>query len=178
MNELIKEHLDSRCFNAGIYSAVWLDKSCLTVGLWNLSGKLVGYQKYDYLNGKERKKNPKDMRYFTYTTSEGSSGSLAVFGTELLDSNKKYLFIAEGIFDVSPLHNRSVNALAVLSNDPKHLKNWLSSSGYHIVALCEGDAAGKRLGKYADTVINLPEGCDPADMPSEWFDELADMYGG
>lgn len=176
MKDELEQHLKSRKFNKNLYSAVWCEKECITLGLWNLSGNLVGFQQYRYNQLKDRQKNPRDMRYFTYTGSEGCSKKLSAFGVELLNRKDSTLFIAEGIFDVVTLHNKGRNALAVLSNDPKHLRNWLNSLNYHIVALCEGDSAGKRLGKYADTVVFLPDGKDPADMPDEWFDDLIYKY--
>lgn len=176
MDTKLDEHLKSRRFDKSIYSAVWCDVDCMTVGLWNLTGSLVGYQQYKYKNPKDRQKNPRDMKYFTFAGSEGCSSRLSAFGVDLLNKNDPVLFLVEGIFDATPLHNKGRNALAVLGNDQKNLRNWIDSMNYYVVALCDSDPAGLRLGNYAHTVVRLPEGRDPADMSDEWFDELINKY--
>lgn len=171
---MVLEHLRSRNLVPELYSGVWINEkeNTATFGLWNLSGQLVGFQQYKHLASKGRCKNPSDMRYFNIAGKVGNHSKLLVFGTELLNRNQKVLFLAEGIFDVAPLHNRNINALATMTNNPVHLK----SLGYYIVALCEGDNAGKKLANIADKAVYLPEGKDPADMTTEWFDNLVSKY--
>lgn len=175
---MLKEHLESRRMTTKLYSGLWLneEESTVTFGLWNLSGSLIGFQQYKYLASKERCKNPSNMKYFTIAGKTGKHSKLLSFGVELLDSSQKVLFLAEGIFDVVPLHNRKVNALATLTNNPKHLASWLRTLGYYLVALCEGDKAGRKLASVADEVVYLSENKDPADMNDAWFDALVDRY--
>lgn len=175
---MLLNHLKDRRLDTSIYSGVWLDEEneVATFGIWNLSGQLVGFQQYRHLADKGRKPKPSDMRYFNIAGKEGVGSKLLAFGVELLDIKQKTLFIVEGIFDVAPLHNRGVNALAVMTNNPTHLKSWLHSLGYHIVALCEGDKAGRQLATVADEAIYLPTGKDPADMSDEWFDNIVKIY--
>ena len=175
---MLLEHLKQRSLTPSLYSGLWLDEeeSVTTFGLWNLSGSLVGFQQYKHLASKERCENPRDMRYFTIAGKTDKYSKLLAFGVDLLDSNQKVLFLAEGDFDVVPLHNRNVNALATLNNNPKHLASWLRTLGYYLVALCEGDEAGQKLANVADEAVYLPEGKDPAEMSAEWFDELVQKY--
>lgn len=48
-----------------------------------------------------------------------------------------------------------------------HLKSWINSLGYHTIALCEGDKAGKMLAKIADEAIYLPDKKDVGDLSYE-----------
>lgn len=182
----MQEHLTKRRLDPGKYKGLQLNKDSAVFLLWKLSGQLVGYQQYSPNAPKPNPNNrdarhPSEKKYYTFLGKQGGevkkpTALLAAFGVELLDKSKKVVFLAEGVFDVSPLHNRGVNALATLCNDPKHLKGWLLSQGYTLVALAEGDKAGKRLAKFAHYVEWLPEGKDPGDMPDEWFDKLVEKY--
>lgn len=174
----LSHHIKSRRLDVNKYSAVWLSQRTMTftVGLWNLSGQLVGFQQYKPNAGKERPDNPRDARYYTYATRPHKEAELLAFGVELLDPSKPVLFIVEGMFDAVHLHNMGQNCIATLSNNPKHLRSWLGSLGYYIVALCEGDAAGKRLASSADEAVYLPDGKDPADMSIEWYIDLITKY--
>lgn len=179
MGNPIREFLKSRKTNPDLYPGLSLTKSQATFLLWNLSGELCGFQQYTPDAPKNTKiNNASDQKYWTLLGKEGlneprkPTAKQSVFGLELLNPKNPILFIAEGIFDVTPLHILGANALAVLSNDPKHLKEWLRTMPYTVVALCEGGAAGRKLAKYGDYAVYLPEGQDPGDMPMEWFQDL------
>ena len=143
---------------SGVYH--WGDKYHFP--LWNLSGEMVGYQVYTPTATKVRKKNPRDMRYFTYLPKY----AMTAWGLELLNPHQKYLLVVEGIFDAIKLHNLGVNCLAVLGSDSIHLKSWLHTLNHVIVPVCEGDKAGRRLAKLAttDLIEQLPEGVDVGNM--------------
>ncbi len=136
--------------------------------LYTLTGQLVGFQRYNPNGCKKSQENPK---YFTLVKNKNTA-----YGVHLLDTRKRVCFLVEGVFDAMPLHNLKANALAVLSNNPTNLKSWLNSLGYYLVALCEGDKAGRKLAALADTAVFLPDGRDPGDMPNEWFEELVEKY--
>jgi hypothetical protein len=175
---MLMEHLKSRRLSHKLYSGMWLDEeeNVATFGMWNLSGQLVGFQQYRPLADKGHRPKPSDMRYFNIAGKVDKCSKLLAFGVELLDQKQRVLFLAEGVFDVVPLHNRNVNALATMANNPKHLASWLRTLGYYLVALCEGDSAGQKLANVADESVYLPEGKDPAEMSEEWFDELVKKY--
>jgi len=145
-----------------------------TFPLWNLMGQMVGYQQYRPDADKERKLNPKDMRYYTYLPSNTNTA----WGLETLNPRKVNLLVVEGIFDAVKLHNAGCNALAVLANNPRPLKSWLHTLGYNIVPVCEGDKAGRMLASLAtgDIVEYLPEGVDVGDMTAEQVTERFGKY--
>ncbi|MAD75611.1 MAG: hypothetical protein CML20_12630 [Rheinheimera sp.] len=174
----LTEHLSNRNFDQSLYSGVLVDETSGTVTfpLWNLSGQMVGYQQYKPGAPKNQGLKPSEQKYFTYTGKVNDKAKLAAFGVERLNKSDKLCFVAEGVFDVAPLHLLGVNALGLLTSNPKHLKSWLHSLGYTLVALCEGDKAGKQLSKYAHHSEFLEEGCDPGDMPLEWFKSLVLKY--
>lgn len=169
-------YLQLRRLNPYKYQGMAVDHftQTITFPLWNLNGEMVGFQAHKPLEHGFQRGKPSEARYHTIIPTKAKRQT--AFGVDLLDSRQKVLFIAEGIFDVAPLHTRNVNALAVLSNDPKHLRSWLHSLGYIVVALAEGDRAGKKMAKLAHKAEYLPEGKDPADMPDSWFDELVEKY--
>jgi len=171
---VIVEHLKQRRLTPGLYSGVWLNEheDICTFGLWNLSGQLVGFQQYRPLALKKINGRPSEAKYFTLLSKVDGKAKLGVFGLDTLDPLNRIVFLVEGIFDAAPLHQKGANALATLTNNPKHLASWLKSLGYWTVALCEGDNAGKKLATVADEAIFLPEGLDPGDMPDSWFDQL------
>ncbi len=175
---MLLKHLAVRKIDLNKYSGVWLNKkdNTVTFGLWNLSGALVGFQQYKPLADKKYASNPSNMKYFTIAGKIDSYSKLLAFGVELLDVKQPVVFVVEGIFDAVPLHNKNINAIATLSNNPKHLKSWVRSLGYKVVALCEGDEAGQKLANIADESVYLPEGKDPADMSDTWFNNLINTY--
>lgn len=145
------------------YSGIVEKEGVFTFPLWNLSGQMVGYQQYRPDADKGRKDNPKDMRYYTYLTHKKTN---TAWGLEVLNPKNPYLLVVEGVFDAVKLHNADINAVAVLANDPLPLKSWLWSLGYFIVPVCDGDKAGRKLAKMANTLMveYLPEGKDVGDL--------------
>lgn len=155
------------------------EENSVTFMLWNLSGEMVGYQQYR----PERPKvdltlDPRELRYFTYLKAEEGLKVLTGFGVELLDTSKTHLFVVEGVFDACRLHNLGLNALALFACDPKHTKSWLSSLGYTVVPVCEGDEAGQKLSKLrsSEEVVYLPEGKDLGDLTDSEVLEHFEKY--
>lgn len=169
----VLNHLKHRHVNVELYNGLTVSEetNSATFLLWNLSGQLVGYQQYRPEQPKmDHKLDPRELRYFTYATKgELKSQMHAVFGLELLDPNKKLLFVVEGVFDAVRLHNLGLNAVAVLGCNPKQMKTWLWSLNYTVVPVCEGDKAGQKLKSLANTslVEYLDEGLDLGDMTEE-----------
>ena len=75
----------------------------------------------------------------------------------------------EGIFKACRFHNFGLNALAVLGNNPKHLKSWLWSLGYNLIAVCDGDKAGRKLAKFGMFSLYLPDGIYVDEMNNDDF---------
>lgn len=175
-------HLKSRSVDLSLYPDVHVceAENVVTYPLWNLSGQMVGYQQYRPDAPKNDKSlRPSQLRYYTWLSKpDGKSAALTGWGLPLLNSKKKYLLLVEGVYDAVKLHNLGVNALALLACDPKPLKSWLWSLGYHVVPVCEGDKAGKKLAKLSNCglVEYLPDGVDLGDMSQEDVNRLYAKY--
>lgn len=160
--ETLREHLKNRHLHTKLYAMVVDEESrIVTFFLFNLSNKVVGYHQYRPDADKTRNNDPKLSRYYTYVTK----GELPVFGLETLTGNpNETVYLTEGVFDVCRLHNYGLPALAVLSNHPKHLRNFLNLLPNPKVAVCDGDAAGRKLANLVKSAIFLPEGKDLGDL--------------
>jgi hypothetical protein len=160
-------HLRSRWFDPSRYSGVWIEpERSLTVAIWNFSGQMVGYQKYEPAAPRLHK-NQVNTRYHSWF----GENKIGVWGLETVQPGGK-LFITEGIFDCCRLHWHGLQAVAVIANDPKHLRNWLSLLPHRVIAVCDGDAAGRKLAKYADQVVHMPAGQDVGSVSQNCFEEM------
>ena len=165
MKDLL-EHLKSRHLNLDLYSH-FLSDDCVTFPLWNLSGQMLGYQQYNPNSPKnDDSLEPNEKKYFTYLKKNFKVTENSAFGLDLLDTNKKELFVCEGVFDACRLHNLGLNAVALLSCLPKYLKSWLWSLGYTVIPVCEGDDAGRKMTYFATSnkVVYLEKGKDLGDL--------------
>ena len=172
MTTMMTEHLQSRYFNPALYSGAIVDVDRLTVLIWNLVGQLVGYQVYRPDCSKNHLFNPRDQRYFTFVSRfGGTTPALAVWGLETLLPYSP-VFICEGIFDACRLHWFGIPAIAALTSDPKHLRSWLACLPNRKIAVCDGDVAGRKLAKYGDASIMLPDGADIGSLTSSEFEHL------
>ena len=156
----IENHLRARGLDPG-RTQVILDKQTnqATFILYNLSGQLVVYQKYNPNGDKKAFNDSKLGRYFTYVTKESEKSSkMAVWGTETITKDVREFFVTEGIFDAIKLHNAGKAAIAVLSNNPKVLKSWFKATGKKTIAIIDNDEAGRKLGNLTDERYTPPEG--------------------
>jgi hypothetical protein len=96
----ILEHLQLRHMNLAIHTA-WLDEveDVATFPLWNLSGKMIGYQSYRPSGIKKVFNHPKEGRYYTYRKNL----DIGVWGLESWKFSNT-LFVTEGIFDACRCH--------------------------------------------------------------------------
>ncbi len=174
MSTEMLEHLNSRYFDPTLYPGVSHTEDEVTFPLWNLSGQMVGYQVYNPKLPKNHKGNPREQKYFTWITRPASSNNpyLAVWGLESVKNNGKVIYLTEGIFDACRFHWHGLQALAVLSNNPKHLENFFFAISRRTIAVVQGDEAGKQLAKYAPTALFLPEGKDAGDLTEDEFREM------
>jgi hypothetical protein len=161
----MREHLLSRWFDPDRYSGVWIEEGVsATFAMWNFSGQMVGYQKYE--PGAPRlHNNGEHTRYHTWF----GENKVGVWGLESVDWRGGDLFLVEGVFDSCRLSWHGLQSIAVLSNDPKHLRNWISVLPHKLIAVCDGDSAGKKLAKYGNEVIYLPEKEDVGLLSDEQF---------
>lgn len=141
-----------------------LGDECCYFMLYNLSGQIVGTQRYSPIGIKncnnatrlywiEHDKN--QLKYLPFILPS----QLAVWGLHTYDVHKP-LYIVEGVFDAAILHNLGLSAIAVLGNDPKDLKSWLRTLHNYKIVIPDNDStlhAGDKLHKYGDEVIFLPQ---------------------
>lgn len=164
---LIK-HLLTRNYDPTLYVNQVLDhdESVLTVYLPNLAGQFVGFQQYRPLVDSKRLNDPRDARYFTYS----QRGVNACWGLETLDSDKKDLYIVEGIFKASALHILGYNALALLTSNPKPMKSWLHTLNHNLIGIGDNDKAGKGMVRIAGKGFQSEK-----DLDEYTLDELEDI---
>lgn len=170
----ILEHLKERHVDLELHRPM-IDEveRTATFYLYNLSNQIVGYQQYRPESDKTRNNHPKLARYFTYRKQP----TLAVWGLESLYLTPHVVFLTEGIFDAARLTERGYSALAALTNNPtKDLRNWLSMLNRKVVAVCDNDAAGRRLAKFGDVAV-FTEDKDLGEADDEFVTKLLMEYG-
>ena len=153
----VLSHLHFRhCFPERYNFVSWDDvEGTACFPLWNLSGKMVGYQQYRPDGDKKAYNHPKLGRYYTYCKD-----NIGVWALETLDTRSDVIFVVEGIFDAVKLHLLNLPAVAVLANDPKHIRPWLNSLGRATVAVCDNDAAGRKLAKSCQYALYVKDDKD------------------
>lgn len=139
----------------------------VTFPFTNILGHWTGYQKYNIGADKIRCNDPRESRYFTRCPK----GNEVFFGYHSLGYSKE-IYITEGVFDAISLHGIGKSALALASNDPKHIRNTLSFIRRPLIAMCDGDEAGLNLKKFTDHYVQCPEGKDANDLSKEELLEL------
>ena len=160
-----EKHLNKRAGVFPYHQHTWADyeEELLTFPLWTTTGKLVGYQQYNW-NADKLRNNDHKGKYWTYRRKD----TLTAWGLDCLDLfSTETLYIVEGVWDAISVINTGRRCLAVLANNPQQLKPWLSCLPCKVVALCDGDKAGKMLGRCADEMVVLPEDTDPNEMSME-----------
>lgn len=166
-------HLHSRHLNPALYRvSVDEAEAVATFLLFNLSGQVVGYQQYRPGAPKTMSNDPRNGRYFTYVTKN----MLGVWGLETYNFRNDYLFVTEGVFDACRLHNLGLPAVAVLSNNPKGLANFLFTVPRRVVVVADNDPAGKMLMEYGDEVLVCDAGKDLGDMTDGEVQSLLTRY--
>ena len=170
----VLQHLHSRYFDTKLHTH-WVDEDegVATFPLWNLSGQLVGYQQYRPSAGKQKDNHPKMSRYFTYRKNK-------VVGVWGLESWKlsNVLFVTEGTFDACRLTSLGYSAIATLSNDVDDSTSrwlWMVRKFRRIVAVCDNDAAGRRLAKYGH-LSHVVESGDLGDATDVYVSNLIKEY--
>jgi hypothetical protein len=147
-------HLKSRYLDSRLHT-VWVDNelNAATFPLWDLSGRMTGYQTYRPLKDKVQNNHPTEGRYYTYRVANTAS----VWGLESW-SLTNTLFVTEGIFDAARLTYNGASAVALLSNDPStSTLQWLRTVKQfrRVVAVCDDDAPGRKLRKAGNQWVTL-----------------------
>ncbi len=150
--------------------------------LYNLSGQLVGYQKYNpkYPKKGQNKENTMMIKYYNYISDEGKGKKVAAWGLESLNINDKYIFITEGIFDAARIHQAGYPGIAILCNDPSpSLISWINTLPQTKIVIYDNDKAGReliKLGDFCFTVSSKKDLNDLSESESKKF--LDDIISG
>jgi DNA primase len=127
-----------------------------TFWLYNLSGELVGYQRYNPNADKQKKNDPKG-RYYNYIVPEGQKKKIAMWGMESLSLNSRILFVTEGIFDANRVHLAGFPCVAILTNNNPSFKAWFKATGRRVIAILDNDKAGEKVGGLVHESYVVPE---------------------
>lgn len=170
----VRAHVVSRGMDLDLHRC-WIDERerVATFPLLTVLGQMVGYHSYRPDAGKERKNHPREGRYYTYTNK-------CVRGVWGLESWRKSntLFITEGIFGAARFTRRGLAAIALISNDPKHLSRWLMivRQSRPVVAICDHGKAGQKLAKFAHIAHTMPAEFDADDAPEDYIAGLISTH--
>ena len=167
---LLDRHMDMRLHT------VWIaeDLGCAIFPLWNLSGQLLGYQRYRPDASKALNNDPREGRYFTRLVNSCTT----VWGLESW-SLSNTLFVTEGIFDAARLTARGYSAVATLSNNVSPtLASWLwvTRKTRPVVVVCDNDAAGRSLARYGSTSHTVTGYKDLGEATNSYVDSVIDQY--
>lgn len=170
----VLEHLKDRHLDVDLHRPMVDEvERVATFFLYNLTGQLVGFQQYRPEGDKKPNNNPLLGKYYTYRKQP----TLAVWGVESLFLSPNVVFVCEGLFDAARLTERGFSALAVLSNNPNSdLKNWLTCLNRQVVAVCDNDAAGRKLAKFGDCCVFTTDK-DLGDSDDDFVTNLLKTYG-
>lgn len=174
----IKDHLKERGVDEE-KTRVIIDGNDVYFFLYNLSGKLVGYQKYNPnypKTGQTKLSDPKLAKYYNWISDEDKSKYIAVWGLETVDlMNDRFLFITEGIFDCVRIHQAGYPGIAVLCNDPNEsTRGWLATLPQKKIVIYDNDEPGKKLIKAGDFHFSVPVGKDLNDLSPQAAEEFLD----
>ena len=139
--------------------------------LYNLSGKMVGYQNY-YWKGSKSQNNIESGKYFTHQ----DRNKLGFIGVEWWQcSHSGPLFVCEGAWEALALSSLG-NSIAVLTNNPKHIRQQLDVLPLKTVAVCQNDRAGLELGNLTDEMVVLPKRRDCDELSKLDLEKLLGYY--
>lgn len=171
----VLNHIRERSFDDSLHTA-WVDEDegVAVFPLWNLSGRMVGYQQYRPSANKKKCNDPKMSRYFTYRKGR----VVGVWGLESWNLSNT-LFVTEGVFDATRITSLGYSAIATLSNDiDDSTKNWFKciKTNRFVVAVCDNDSSGLRLAKcgHESHVVEIG---DLGSVPEEYVVNLLKGYG-
>ena len=112
----IREHLNERFLDLSLYDKdncviVDDDFNMASFMLYSPAGEFVGYQTYNPLGDKKKRKSETCGKYFTKTTK----GKLGLWGLEFVNSPFNIMFITEGCFKACRFHLYGYMAIATLT---------------------------------------------------------------
>ena len=111
--------------------------------LFDLTGRITGYQQYRPDSMQKKTNDPKDARYYTYVPKMTD----AMFGLETVKIDSDPVIIVEGVFKATKLHKLGYAAIAVLTCDPKRQRPFfrILRQTRRLFAVGDPDSAGQKL---------------------------------
>ena len=169
----IVEHLKTRGVDVnGSYGDVRISvpANTATFYLWNASGQLVGYQKYNPGGDKNCRNDPVSSKYYNRLSHQEDAVAVGVWGLQYFDLLEwDFLFLTEGLFDAAKVLNAGWPCVALLGATVSvSTSGWLSTLPHKKIALLDGDAAGGDMKDVATVYHRTPDPFkDLGDMPQE-----------
>ncbi len=139
-NEELLEHLKTRELRS--LEGVIIGDGRAHFLLYSLSGKLVGYQRYNPIGDKKSHSNKigEAAKYYTYM----AKGENSYWGAHSFNLNLPYIFIAEGIFNAVKAQNAGHPCFAMLSSCPsKSSVGFLNTLPQKKIIICDNDGGAK-----------------------------------
>ena len=170
----LRQHLKERKVNLSLHRPILdEDKNIATYLLYNLSGQIVGYQQYNP-NGSKKINNKPEGKYYTYI---GNKSSVVLYGLESLSISDGVIYVVEGIYDAMRMTYEGQSAIATLTNSPsKSVVNQLRLLNRPLVAVCDNDAAGRKLAKCGDYVEVVQGARDLSEASDDYVNYLISKY--
>ena len=126
---------------------IWydIDKCLATFPLYDVNGRLTGYQQYNPTTTEKKTNDPRSSRYFTYQPPVKNTGWPVCWGLEYIE-HRDTLFITEGVFEAMRLIGMGYDAVAILTSNPHPLMvTQLYGLGYTRIVWCgDNDDAGRK----------------------------------
>lgn len=140
---MLLQHLKQRHLNTNLHT-VWLDEDNIvaTFPLWDLQGRLVGYQSYRPNSTKE-KRNDFYGKYHTKISKQ--CDYLPIWGLESWNLSN-ILYVTEGLFDAARITSLGFSAIAIFTYNPADkVKNWLKfvKQIRPVISICDSNNPGK-----------------------------------
>lgn len=175
--EEMRSHLKDRCVDLNLHRPVITGEMAFFY-LYNLSGQIVGYQRYNpsfpsAYPGDGKQSNLRDRRYYNYV----SSGQLGLFGLESYNLDVPCVFVVEGLFDACRLTSRGACAIAMLTNNPStSMRNFIDSLGKLVVSVCDNDKAGAKMRKVGLVYETVEDAKDLGEASESFVTGLLEKY--
>ena len=168
----VLEHLKDRHLDVELHRPMIDEEDRVaTFYLYDLTGRAIGYHQYRPEGEKKLPNDFKNGKYFTWRKG------YAPWGVESLSLTPHVVFVTEGMFDAARITERGYSAIATLTNDPQRdFSNWLSMLNRKVVAVCDNDAAGRRLAKFGDVSV-FTEDKDLGEADDAFVTKLLETYG-
>lgn len=141
----VESHLLSRGFDTSKHMWDYDEQSgTVSIRLYSADGKLIGIHEYrPHLTFKGHSDKPGENKRY-YSEIPGSMNRrLRIWGLHTIDDKKPYLFIAEGVFDASPIVTLGEPAVATLGSDvTPEQEQQLKFYGKRLIGILDRDLAG------------------------------------